>query len=103
MTYEAGMLVRQTTLRYGEIWGKYLPPWLLSGFVGGLSRHQGALWSASLIKADLREEIFIGTGTVSAVIVDIIRLGVHGAGFYTARLVSVNPLFSGMIVVQIVT
>ena len=98
------MLVRKTTLRYGEICGKYLPlGWLLSGFVGGLSRHQGALRSASLIKADLREEIFIGTGTVSAVIVDIIRLGVHGAGFYTARLVSVNPLFSGMIVVQIVT
>jgi hypothetical protein len=98
------MLFRQTALRYGEIWEKYLPlGWLLSGFVGGLSGHQGALRSAFLIKADLREEIFIRTGTVSAVIADIIRLGVHGADFYTARFVSINPLFSGMIAVQIVT
>jgi len=66
---------------------KYIPlGGLLSGFFGGLSGHQGALRSAFLIKAGLAKEAFIGTGTVSAVIVDIVRLVVYGAAFYTAHL-----------------
>ncbi len=65
---------------------RYLPlGGLLSGFFGGLSGHQGALRSAFLIKAGLNKEAFIGTGTVSAVIVDVARLGVYGASFYAAK------------------
>lgn len=65
---------------------RYLPlGGLLSGFFGGLSGHQGALRAAFLIKAGLKKEAFIGTGTVSAVIVDIVRLGVYGASFYTTK------------------
>jgi len=64
----------------------YLPlGGLLSGFFGGLSGNQGALRSAFLIRAGLSTEAFIGTGTVSAVIVDTARLLVYGIGFYSAR------------------
>ncbi|MBN1474831.1 MAG: sulfite exporter TauE/SafE family protein [Syntrophaceae bacterium] len=65
---------------------KYLPlGGLLSGFFGGLSGNQGALRSAFLIKAGLDKEAFIGTGTVSAVIVDAARLLVYGLSFYASR------------------
>jgi uncharacterized membrane protein YfcA len=74
---------------------KYLPiGGLISGFFGGLSGIQGALRSAFLIKAGLDKEAFIGTGTVSAVVVDMARLIVYGMSFYTTRFVS---LPSGMI------
>jgi hypothetical protein len=63
---------------------KYLPlGGTLSGFFGGLSGNQGALRSAFLIKAGLDKEAFIGTGTVSAVIVDVARLLIYGLSFYT--------------------
>ena len=52
---------------------------LLSGFFGGLSGHQGALRSAFLLRAGLSKEVFVGTGVVSAVIVDLSRLLVYGA------------------------
>ena len=65
---------------------KYLPlGGLLSGFFGGLSGNQGALRSAFLIKAGLDKEAFIGTGTVSAVIVDVARMLVYGLSFYASR------------------
>jgi uncharacterized membrane protein YfcA len=54
---------------------------LLSGFFGGLSGNQGALRSAFLIKIGLSKEAFIGTGTVSAVIVDVSRLLVYCIDF----------------------
>jgi hypothetical protein len=54
----------------------------LSGFFGGLSGHQGALRSAFLVRAGLDRDAFIGTGVVSAVIVDAARLGVYGAGWW---------------------
>lgn len=59
-------------------------PWggALSGFFGGLSGHQGALRSAFLLRTGLSKEAFIATGVVGAVIVDTVRLGVYGAGFY---------------------
>jgi hypothetical protein len=61
---------------------KYLPlGGLLSGFFGGLSGNQGALRSAFLLKAGLSKEAFIGTGVVSAVLVDVARLAVYGAAF----------------------
>ncbi len=73
---------------------KYLPlGGALSGFFGGLSGNQGALRSSFLIKAGLDKEAFIGTGTVSAVIVDVARLLVYGLGFYTASFVGIKEIW----------
>lgn len=77
---------------------KYLPiGGLLSGFFGGLSGLQGALRSAFLIKAGLNKEAFIGTNTVSAVVVDVARLIVYGLSFYTTRFVSLSSDMLGLI------
>lgn len=57
----------------------------LSGFFGGLSGHQGALRSAFLVRAGLSKEAFIGTGCVLAVMVDLARLLVYGAGTWRAH------------------
>lgn len=77
---------------------KYLPlGGLLSGFFGGLSGNQGAMRSAFLIKAGLGKEAFIGTGTVSAVIVDVARLLVYGAGFYAVRFEGIRDVW-GLVV-----
>ena len=66
---------------------------ILSGFFGGLSGNQGALRSAFLIKAGLSKEAFVGTGTVSAVIVDIARLLVYGASFHTFRIAGTGDIW----------
>lgn len=58
---------------------------VISGFFGGLSGNQGVFRSAFLIKAGLDKDAFIGTGTISAVIVDIARLLVYGISFYTLK------------------
>ena len=50
---------------------------LLSGFFGGLAGMQGALRSAFLVRAGLSKEAFIATGVVTAVMVDVSRLGVY--------------------------
>ena len=50
----------------------------LSGFLGGLSGHQGALRSMFLVKAGLSREAFLGTGVVIAVMVDVARLVTYG-------------------------
>lgn len=77
---------------------KYLPlGGALSGFFGGLSGHQGALRSAFLIKAGLEKEVFIGTGVVSAVMVDIARLLVYGAAFYSSRLSVLGSQTGGLV------
>lgn len=77
---------------------KYLP-WggLLSGFFGGLSGNQGALRSAFLIKSGLTKEAFIGTGTVSAVIVDVARLLVYGLSFYALQFTGVDASMGGLV------
>ena len=81
---------------------KYLPiGGLLSGFFGGLSGIQGALRSAFLIKAGLEKEAFIGTGTVSAVIVDVARLLIYGLSFYTMKISRVESM-SGIIIAAII-
>lgn len=49
----------------------------LSGFFGGLSGHQGALRSAFLIKYQLKKEVFIATGIVIALIIDVVRTSVY--------------------------
>ena len=59
---------------------KFLPlGGLLSGFFGGLSGHQGALRSAFLIRTGISKEKFIGTGVVTACLVDLTRISVYGA------------------------
>jgi hypothetical protein len=64
----------------------------ISGFFGGLSGNQGALRSAFLIKSGLAKEAFVGTGTVSAVIVDAARLAVYGMGFYATRFAEMEGM-----------
>jgi hypothetical protein len=77
---------------------KYLPVGgALSGFFGGLSGNQGALRSAFLIKAGLDKEVFIATGVVSAVIVDIARLLVYGISFYSVRFAMVSSNIWGLV------
>jgi len=61
---------------------KYLPfGGALSGFLGGLSGHQGAFRSMFLLKAGLSKEQFVGTGVILAVLVDINRLAIYGWHF----------------------
>ncbi len=59
---------------------------VLSGFFGGLSGHQGALRSAFLLRAGLTKEQLVGTRIAGAVIVDVPRVIVYGAGFAAADL-----------------
>jgi uncharacterized membrane protein YfcA len=90
-----GLLPRFKTLAFDR---KYLPlGGLLSGFFGGLSGLQGAMRSAFLIKAGLDKEAFIGTNTVSSVIVDVARLIVYGLSFYTTRFLSLSSDMLGLI------
>ena len=82
---------------------KYLPlGGILSGFFGGLSGNQGVLRSAFLIKSGLDKDTFIGTGTVSAVIVDIARLLVYGISFYTLKFATIPGDTYGLIVAAII-
>jgi uncharacterized membrane protein YfcA len=61
---------------------KYLPfGGILSGFLGGLSGHQGAFRSMFLLKAGLSKEQFVATGVILAVMVDISRLSIYGWHF----------------------
>ncbi len=81
---------------------KYLPlGGLISGFFGGLSGNQGALRSAFLIKAGLDKEAFVGTGTVSAVIVDVARLVVYGASFYAIQFRQIDSGVGGLVLAAI--
>lgn len=64
-----------------ELDRKWLPlGGVISGFFGGLSGHQGAFRSMFLLKAGLGKEAFISTGIVLAVMVDVSRITVYGAG-----------------------
>ncbi len=54
---------------------------LISGFIGGLSGHQGAVRSAFLVHSGLSKEAFIATGVAIACLVDIGRLSVYGFHF----------------------
>ena len=77
---------------------QYLPlGGLLSGFFGGLSGNQGALRSAFLIKAGLDKDEFVGTSTVSSVIVDIARLLTYGLAFYSVSFAQVREV-SGYVI-----
>ena len=66
---------------------KWLPlGGVISGFFGGLSGHQGALRGAFLIKSGLSKGSFVATSALCAVVVDLSRLMVYGAGFYSRHL-----------------
>lgn len=63
---------------------KYLPfGGALSGFLGGLSGHQGAFRSLFLLKIGLNKQQFIATGVVIAVMVDVARLTIYGWNYST--------------------
>lgn len=76
---------------------------LLSGFFGGISGIQGALRSAFLIKAGLEKEAFIGTSTVSAVIVDVARLLVYGLTFYALKFENIPQGIGGLVLPAILS
>ena len=59
---------------------------LLSGFIGGLSGHQGGIRSAFLIKCNLSKESFIGTGVVIALMVDLTRIILYMSLFSSVLL-----------------
>jgi uncharacterized membrane protein YfcA len=78
---------------------KYIPlGGALSGFFGGLSGLQGALRSAFLIKAGLGKEGFVGTAVVAAVVVDVSRLIVYGAVFYTRDFEAIRSVGAGLVI-----
>lgn len=58
----------------------------LSGFLGGLSGHQGALRAAFLQPLGLPPPAWAGTQAALAVMVDASRLTVYGAAFLTGHL-----------------
>ena len=49
----------------------------MSGFFGGLSGHQGALRTAFLIRMGLSKEVFIASGILISLFVDVSRLTVY--------------------------
>lgn len=53
----------------------------LSGLLGGISGHQGALRSLFLLNLGLSKEVFIATGAMIAILVDISRLFIYGVTF----------------------
>lgn len=70
---------------------KYLPVGgVLSGFFGGLSGNQGALRSMFLVKTGIESDVFIGTNSVIAVGVDLVRLIVYGASFYAGSFTAID-------------
>jgi uncharacterized membrane protein YfcA len=79
---------------------RYLPiGGIISGFFGGLSGHQGAFRSAFLIKSGLSKDAFIATGVISAIIVDISRLVVYGASFYSSSFKFLNGESGRLIII----
>lgn len=58
----------------------------ISGFFGGLSGHQGALRTAFLIKYKLDKEVFIATGIMVALVVDVVRLSVYSSKYQISAL-----------------
>jgi uncharacterized membrane protein YfcA len=59
---------------------------LLSGFLGGLSGHQGALRTVFLARAGLSKEALVGTMAAASLAVDAVRLAVYGATFLGSDL-----------------
>ena len=78
---------------------KYLPfGGALSGFLGGLSGHQGAFRSMCLIRCGLSKESFIGTGVTIACMVDMVRLTVYAKSGLTEVLSGRGALLSTAVI-----
>ena len=61
---------------------KYLPlGGVISGFLGGLSGHQGAARSAFLLTCNLSKEAFVASNVVIACMVDVARLLIYSYHF----------------------
>ncbi|MBI4208283.1 MAG: sulfite exporter TauE/SafE family protein [Deltaproteobacteria bacterium] len=81
---------RMAKISFGE---KALPiGGILSGFLGGLSGHQGALRAAFLLRLGLSKESFIGTGVVIACLVDLSRISVYSSQLLLKNMNSHTPL-----------
>lgn len=70
---------------------------ILSGFLGGLSGHQGAVRSMFLIHSHLNKKAFIGTNAAIGLAVDIVRLVVYAAAFRSLAL-TIDRTLLGMAV-----
>jgi len=71
---------------------KYLPlGGALSGFLGGLSGHQGAFRSLFLLKVGLDKNQFVATAVGIAVMVDLARLSIYGWN-YTTNTIDIDWL-----------
>jgi len=66
----------------------------ISGFFGGLSGHQGALRTAFLVKYKLEKNVFIATGIVVALTVDIVRSSVYFSDL--SKVANINWAFVGI-------
>jgi uncharacterized membrane protein YfcA len=62
----------------------------ISGFSGGMSGLQGALRSAFLLRAGLDKDQFIGTGVISAIVVDVSRLAIYGVTFFSRHFATLG-------------
>ena len=74
---------------------------MLSGFFGGLSGNQGAFRSAFLLRAGLSKEGFVATGVVSAIIVDVARLGVYGTTVFSEHFSHSQSLIAPVVVASL--
>jgi uncharacterized protein len=91
----------QIPVKYAPLGG------LVTGFFGGLSGHQGALRSAFLVRAELQRDVFVATGVVISVAIDLSRLTVyvpklgaiswreHGVILLVACLAAFSGAFAG--------
>jgi uncharacterized protein len=70
---------------------------VLSGFLGGLTGHQGALRSAFLIRSGLSKESFIATGVVLGCLVDFSRISVYSAYFSSEGFRESWPVVAGAV------
>jgi uncharacterized membrane protein YfcA len=66
---------------------------LASGVFGGLVGNQGGVRSAALLGFDLNKQAFVATATASGVIVDLARMPVYGA-LYWSQLAERWPLIA---------
>lgn len=53
----------------------------MSGFLGGVSGHQGALRSTFMVRLGLAKEAFLGTSILAAVIIDIARISYYATDY----------------------
>jgi len=53
----------------------------LSGFLGGISGHQGALRTTFMVRLGLGKEAFLGTSILCAVIIDIARIAYYATDY----------------------